>query len=136
MPYPGIKLFDLKGRTALVTGGSKGLGKVIAAGLASAGASIAVASRHGKEAAEAAEEIAADHGGKALGIEADVTNPDQVESMIASTRESLGHVDILVNSAGINTRGAIEDITLEQFEELMQINVTGTWLCCKKVIPP
>ncbi|MCH2062440.1 MAG: SDR family oxidoreductase [Roseibacillus sp.] len=135
MPYPGIKLFDLDGRTALVTGGSKGLGKVIAAGLASAGASIAVASRHGSEAREAAEEIAADHGGKALGIEADVTNPGQVESMIASARESLGSVDILVNSAGINTRGAIEDITIEQFEELMQINVTGTWLCCKNVIP-
>ena len=135
MPYPGIKLFDLQGRTALVTGGSKGLGKVIAAGLASAGAAIAVASRHGNEAGEAAEEIAADHGGKTLGIEADVTNPEQVESMIASTRESLGSVDILVNSAGINTRGAIEDISIEQFEELMQINVTGTWLCCKNVIP-
>ena len=50
------------------------------------------------------EEIAADHGGKTLGIEADVTNPDQVESMIASTRESLGHVDILVNSAGAARR--------------------------------
>ncbi|MDG2486075.1 MAG: SDR family oxidoreductase [Roseibacillus sp.] len=135
MAYPGIQLFDLRGRTALVTGGSKGLGKAIADGLASAGASVVLASRHGDEAKSAAAEIAADHGGKALGLEADITAPEQIESMIASTTRSFGSLDILVNSAGINTRGAIDDITLEQFEELMKINVTGTWLCCKAAIP-
>lgn len=135
MAYPGIKLFDLKGRTALVTGGSKGLGKAIAAGLASAGASVVLVSRHGNEARSAAAGIAADHGVDALGIEADITAPEQITSMIASTTKSFGGLDILVNSAGINTRGSIDDITLEQFEELMQINVTGTWLCCKAVIP-
>tara|TARA_B100001109_G_scaffold239076_1_gene221347 strand:- start:2027 stop:2803 length:777 start_codon:yes stop_codon:yes gene_type:complete len=135
MAYPGIKLFDLKGRTALVTGGSKGLGKAIAAGLASAGASVVLVSRHGDEARSAAAGIAADHGVDALGIEADITAPEQITSMIASTTKSFGGLDILVNSAGINTRGSIDDITLEQFEELMQINVTGTWLCCKAVIP-
>jgi len=135
MAYPGIKLFDLKGRTALVTGGSKGLGKAIAAGLASAGASVVLVSRHGDEARSAAAGIAGDHGVDALGIEADITAPEQITSMIASTTKSFGGLDILVNSAGINTRGSIDDITLEQFEELMQINVTGTWLCCKAVIP-
>ena len=135
MAYPGIKLFDLKGRTALVTGGSKGLGKAIAAGLASAGASVVLVSRHGDEARSAAAGIAADHGVDALGIEADITAPEQITSMIASTTKSFGGLDILVNSAGINTRGSIDDITLDQFEELMQINVTGTWLCCKAVIP-
>ena len=135
MAYPGIKLFDLKGRTALVTGGSKGLGKAIAAGLASAGASVVLVSRHGDEARSAAAGIAADHGVDALGIEADITAREQITSMIASTTKSFGGLDILVNSAGINTRGSIDDITLEQFEELMQINVTGTWLCCKAVIP-
>ena len=135
MAYPGIQLFDLKGRTALVTGGSKGLGKAIADGFASAGASIVLVSRHGHEAASTAAEIAADHGVHTLGIEADITDQEQIASMIASTTKSFGGLDILVNSAGINTRGAIDDITLEQFEELMQINVTGTWLCCKAVIP-
>ena len=135
MAFPGIKLFDLHGRTALITGGSKGLGKVIASGLASAGANVVLVSRHGAEAQEAADEIAADHGQGALGIEADITVPAQIDAMIAIARESFGGIDILVNSAGINTRGPIEAITLEQFEELMQINVTGTWLCCKTVIP-
>ena len=135
MAYPGIELFNLKGRTALVTGGSKGLGKAIAAGFASAGASVVLVSRHGDEARNAAAGIAADHGVDALGIEADITAPAQITSMITSTTRSFGGLDILVNSAGINTRGSIDDITLEQFEELMQINVTGTWLCCKAVIP-
>jgi len=135
MAYPGIQLFNLKGRTALVTGGSKGLGKAIADGFASAGASIVLVSRHGDEAASAAAEIAADHGVRTLGIEADITDQEQIASMVASTTKSFGGLDILVNSAGINTRGAIDDISLEQFEELMQINVTGTWLCCKAVIP-
>ena len=135
MAYPGIKLFDLHGRTALITGGSKGLGKVIAAGLASAGANVVLVSRHGAEAQAAADEIAADHGQGALGIEADITVPAQIDAMIATSREFFGTIDILVNNAGINTRGPIEAITLEQFEELMKINVTGTWLCCKTVIP-
>ena len=135
MAYPGIKLFDLHGRTALITGGSKGLGKVIAAGLASAGANVVLVSRHGAEAQAAADEIAADHGQGALGIEADITVPAQIDAMIATSREFFGTIDILVNNAGINTRGPIEAITLEQFEDLMKINVTGTWLCCKTVIP-
>ncbi|HJM64479.1 MAG: 2-deoxy-D-gluconate 3-dehydrogenase [Roseibacillus sp.] len=135
MAYPGIKLFDLHGRTALITGGSKGLGKVIAAGLASAGANVVLVSRHGAEAQAAADEIAADHGQGTLGIEADITVPAQIDAMIATSSEFFGTIDILVNNAGINTRGPIEAITLEQFEDLMKINVTGTWLCCKTVIP-
>ena len=132
---PGIKQFDLTGRSAIITGGSKGLGKVIAAGLASAGANVVLVSRHGAEAQAAADEIAADHGQGALGIEADITVPAQIDAMIATSSEFFGTIDILVNNAGINTRGPIEAITLEQFEDLMKINVTGTWLCCKTVIP-
>ncbi len=135
MAYPGIKLFDLHGRTALITGGSKGLGKVIAAGLASAGANVVLVSRHGAEAQAAADEIGADHGQGTVGIEADSTVPAQIDAMIATSSEFFGTIDILVNNAGINTRGPIEAITLEQFEDLMKINVTGTWLCCKTVIP-
>lgn len=135
MPHPGIKLFDLTGRTALVTGGSKGLGKTMAAGLASAGANVVLVSRHGDEAQAAADEIAADHGHGALGIQADVTIPGQIDDMVAGAREEFGKIDILINSAAINTRGPIEEITLEQFDDLMRLNVTGTWMCCKAVIP-
>ena len=135
MSLPGIKLFDLTGRTALVTGGSKGLGKVMAAGLASAGANVALVSRHGDEAQAAAAEIAGDFGSRAIGIEADITIPVQIDAMVEKTIGEFGSLDILLNSAGINTRGPIEELTLEQFEELMRINVTGTWLCCKAAIP-
>ncbi|NIP96339.1 MAG: SDR family oxidoreductase [Akkermansiaceae bacterium] len=135
MPHPGIKLFDLTGRTALVTGGSKGLGKTMAAGLASAGANVVLVSRHGDEAQAAADQIAADHGHGALGIQADVTIPGQIDDMVARAREEFDKIDILINSAAINTRGPIEEITLEQFDDLMRLNVTGTWMCCKAVIP-
>ncbi len=78
---PGIKLFDLTGKAAVVTGGSKGLGAAMAAGLASAGADLLLASRHEEEAVAAAKEIARDYGHKALGLSADVTNPDDVAAM-------------------------------------------------------
>lgn len=135
MPLPGIKLFDLSKRTALITGGSKGLGKAMASGLASAGARVVLVSRHAEEAQSAADELSSEYDQPALGIQADVTDPDQIEAALAKTCEAFGTVDILINSAGINTRGSIEELTLEQFEEVMRINVTGTWLCCKAVLP-
>src|SRR6187402_2165914 len=101
-PLPGIKLFNLTGRTALVTGGSKGLGLAMAAGLASAGADVMLVSRHPDEAGAAAAVIARDFGCKAVGHAADVTVPAEVDAMIAAAVRELGKVDILINSAGIN----------------------------------
>lgn len=128
-PLPGIRLFDLTGRTALITGGSKGLGHAMAAGLASAGADVMLVSRHADEAQAAAESIARDFGRKATGHGADVTSPEQVEAMLAAAERELGKVDILINSAGINIRGPIAELTPEQFDEVMRVNVRGTWLC-------
>src|SRR5258708_3586541 len=105
---PGIKLFDLSGRVAVITGGSKGLGLAMAEGFASAGATVMLVSRHGQEAASAAQAVARDYGHKAVGFEADVTNQSQVEAMAAAAIEQFGAVDILVNSAGINIRGSID----------------------------
>ncbi|MCA9000157.1 MAG: SDR family NAD(P)-dependent oxidoreductase, partial [Planctomycetaceae bacterium] len=82
---PGIKLFDLTGRVAIVTGGSKGLGQAMASGLASAGADVVLSSRHGEEAAAAAEQIAQDFGNRAVGLAADVTRPDDVQAMVDRT---------------------------------------------------
>ncbi len=130
-PLPGIQQFDLTGRTALITGGSKGLGLAMAAGLASAGADVVLLSRHLDEAQSAAAQIAADHGHRALGLVADVTSVEQVE---AAVREA-GKVDILINSAGINIRGPIDQLTPEQFRQVMEINVTGSWLCSRAVLP-
>jgi NAD(P)-dependent dehydrogenase (short-subunit alcohol dehydrogenase family) len=132
---PGIELFDLTGRQALVTGGSKGLGYAMAAGLASAGAGITLVSRNGQEAAAAAEAIAAAYGVQASGFAADVTDPDQVDAAFAAAESGLGQVDILINSAGINIRGPIGDLTPGDFRQVLETNVTGTWLCCRRAVP-
>lgn len=134
-PLPGIKQFNLTGRVALITGGSKGLGQAMAAGLASAGADVMLVSRHAAEAQAAAATIARDFGQRALGRECDVTQPDQVDALFAAAARELGRVDILVNSAGINIRGPIGELTPAQFEQVMTVNVTGTWLCCRAALP-
>lgn len=131
---PGLKLFDLKGRTALITGGSKGLGYAMAAGLASAGAEVMLVSRHAEEAKTAAASLPRDFGAKAIGYGADVTLPDQVDGMIAAAVKEFGKIDILINSAGINIRGPVAELTPEQFDQVMNVNVKGTWLCCRAVV--
>ena len=132
---PGIKQFDLTGKTAVITGGSKGLGQAMAAGLASAGAEVMIVSRHLAEAQAAAEKIAADFGHKAVAHKCDVSQPADTEALAAASLEQLGRVDILVNNAGINTRGPIDELTYEQFREVQDINVDGIWLCCRALLP-
>jgi NAD(P)-dependent dehydrogenase (short-subunit alcohol dehydrogenase family) len=133
-PLPGIKLFDLTGRTALVTGGSKGLGLAMAAGLASAGADVLLVSRHLEEAEAAAQQLAREFGRKAIGLAADVAVDAEVVALFAAAERALGRVDILINSAGINIRGPIADLTPEQFDQVMSVNVRGTWLCCRAAV--
>jgi len=132
---PGIKLFDLTGKSAIITGGSKGLGAAMGAGLASAGADLLLVSRHLAEAEETAAQIAADFGHKAIGIEADVTNPEQVEQMTQRALSEFGKIDILINNAGVNIRGPIDELTFEEFKQVMDVNVNGMWLCTKAVVP-
>jgi len=132
---PGIKQFDLNGRAAIITGGSKGLGVAMGAGLASAGANLMLVSRNQEEAQSVADEIANDFGVQAFGYKADVTSQEETEAMAAKCIETFGKVDIVINSAGINIRGPIEDITLEGFQQVQDINVTGTWLTNRAVIP-
>ena len=132
---PGIKQFDLTGRAAIVTGGSKGLGEAMAAGLASAGADVLLTSRHADEAEQTAKTIAADFGRKVVGIESDVTNDDSVRAMVERAVAAFGKVEILVNNAGINIRGPIDELTFEQFQEVQEVNVNGLWRCSKAVVP-
>lgn len=132
---PGVKLFDLTGKTAIVTGGSKGLGLAMAAGLASAGADVALVSRNEAEAKAAAEQIARDHGKRAIGLKADVTEPAEVEAMVARVLGEFKKVDILINNAGVNIRGPIDTLTLEQFRQVQRINVEGVWLASRTVVP-
>lgn len=132
---PGIKQFDLSGKVAVVTGGSKGLGLAMAAGLASAGASIMLVNRNADEGIQAAKILAEDFGVKTSSFSADISSQEQTEAMVAATLQKFGRLDILINSAGINIRGPIDEITLEDFNKVMSINVTGTWLCSRAVTP-
>ena len=132
---PGIKLFDLKGKTAVITGGSKGLGLAMGAGLASAGANVLLVNRNKEEGEAAAKELTTDYDVKAMAFSADVTNEEQTVNMAKFALENFGDVDILINSAGINIRGAIDEVSAEDFKKVMDVNVTGTWLCCRALTP-
>jgi gluconate 5-dehydrogenase len=132
---PGIKQFDLAGRTAIITGGSKGLGLAMGAGLASVGCNLVLVSRNEDEGEAAAAQIASEYNIKASAISADVTKPDQMEAMAAKVNQEYGRIDILINSAGINIRGSIEELTYEDFQKVMAVNVDGSWLASKAVVP-
>src|SRR5688572_18053893 len=132
---PGIKQFDLSGKVALITGGSKGLGLAMAAGLASAGAKIMLVNRNSEEGIQAAKELAEDFGVAVASFSADVSDLPQTEAMVNAALKSFGKIDILINSAGINIRGPIDELTPEDFSKVMHVNVTGTWLCSRAVTP-
>ena len=131
----GIQQFDLTNKSVLLTGGSKGLGKAMAEGLASAGANLALVSRNQEEVITVASHLATTFGIKAEGYEYDVSNEQKVEDLIKRVNRDFGTIDILINNAGINRRGPIEELSYEDFKEVQKINVDAVWLCCKAVIP-
>ncbi len=131
--WPGISQFRLDNQVAIVTGGSKGLGEVMAAGLASAGAHLLLVSRNENEAKDAAAAIADEYPIKAIGMAADVSDEDQVKALTRRCVGEFGRIDILINNAGINIRGPIEELSLEDFRKVQSINVDAMWLCCKHV---
>jgi NAD(P)-dependent dehydrogenase (short-subunit alcohol dehydrogenase family) len=127
--------FRLDSKVALVTGGARGLGRVIADALASAGADVALTAREAEAAVRAADVIATTSAHKALGIAADVISRASVEAMVAQVMEKFGRIDILVNNAGINIRGPIEELTEDDWDMVVDTNLKGPWLCCRAVGP-
>ncbi len=132
---PGIEQFRLEGRSAIITGGSKGLGLAMAAGLASAGASVMLVSRQADQAAAAAAAIAQHYGTQARSFAADVTDPQALAAAVEAHLSQWPQVDILINSAGINIRGPIDELSPQQFDQVMQTNVHGSWNACRAVVP-
>lgn len=126
-----MKLFSLDSHRALITGGAKGLGRVIAQALAEAGAEVAVASRTEADCLQAAKEIAESTNRRAAGFALDVTDGDQVLRLKQDLENSFGPIDILVNNAGINIRGPIEEISEGDFESVITTNLTAPFLCAK-----
>ena len=124
----------LKGQTALVTGGGRGIGRAICLALAKEGANIVIAARNEKEMGETAK-LVKKAGSKALTVQADVRQEEDVRNLIAQTAEKCGRIDILVNNAGVAHMKPIEETTLEEYEEIMDTNVKGLFLCIKHAIP-
>jgi gluconate 5-dehydrogenase len=127
--------FKLRDRVALITGGNRGLGKAIAQALAEAGGQVALTSRDLNRAQIAAQEINTATGQHCRGYACDVTSPEQVEAVVSQVVADFGRLDILVNNAGINIRGAIDQLSLEEFEQVQATNVTGVWLMCRSAAP-
>jgi NAD(P)-dependent dehydrogenase (short-subunit alcohol dehydrogenase family) len=126
--------FDLTGKCAVVTGGSKGLGRAITAALAQAGADVAIVSRTQGD-LEAAAAALRTHGGQVLAVRADVTDEASIESMAQRVIDHFGQIDILVNNAGIGDTSAVVEMDAAHWDHVMSVNVRGPMLCCKHVGP-
>lgn len=128
---------QLTNHTALITGANRGIGAGVALAFAAEGASVAINYPNAGSAAEAMA-LCADiesQGGHAISIEADITEPTAVESMVASTIDSFGHLDVLVNNAGIAHAAIVEEIEVEQWDSVIAVHLRGTFLACKYVLP-
>lgn len=130
-----LEQFRLEGKVALVAGGNRGLGLAIAKALAEAGANISIAARDEKVNGQAGELIRSTYGKDCISTGCDVTSEESVRTAVAITANHFGRIDILINSAGINIRGKIEDLSLENFTQVQNVNVTGSWLTAREVIP-
>lgn len=130
-------LFDLTGKVALVTGSSQGLGAAMARCLAETGADVAVnyTSARSLEKAEKVAEYIRSKGRKAIIIHADVSKEADVIRMIETVDKEFGRLDILCSNAGINSSYDIYDLTLEEWQRIQDVNITGTFLACKYALP-
>ncbi len=132
-PTSILDSFKLDGRVAIVTGASRGLGRAIAEALADAGASVVLTSRELDVATAAASEIETAPGQRCLGVELDVRVASQVDAAIAKVLSEFGRADILVNNAGITHRGSATELSETQWDEVLDTNLKGAWLCSRSV---
>ena len=128
-------LFDLSGRVALVTGGNKGLGKAMARGFAESGADVLIASRHEIELKVALDDILAGTGRKGAFFVADMAERADVKKLAHYALEKMGKVDILVNNAGMNAPQAIDGITDETWDRVMEVNLTSVMSLTREIVP-
>jgi NAD(P)-dependent dehydrogenase (short-subunit alcohol dehydrogenase family) len=122
-----LDLFRLDGKTAIVTGGGRGLGRYMAEALSDAGASVVLCSRKMEPLEEVCREIEAG-GGRALAVECDVTDPDEVEKVVSAAVENFGSMDVVVNNSGATWGALPEEMPLDRFDQVMRVNVRGTFL--------
>jgi len=123
--------FDLTGKVALVTGGNGGIGLGMARGLASLGATVMIAGRDGEKNKRAVALL----GGKADAIAVDLADEAGARAVVDNTVQKFGHLDILINNAGINIRKPPQDFTLEEWQRVLDINLTSLFVCCQAAYP-
>ncbi len=126
-----LKQFRLDGRVAIVTGAARGLGLAIAQALGSAGATVVLTSRAKAAAVAAASEFRT----PALGLDADVKQSSSVQDLMDRTISTFGRLDILVNNAGTTRRGAMSALSPADWDDVLDTNLRGTWLCCRAAQP-
>ena len=127
-------MFELKGKVAIVTGGNGGIGLGMARGLASAGARVIVAARNASKSETAVRELKA-LGSDAFALAVDVADERSVNDAFEQTAAKCGRIDILVNNAGINIRKPAQDLALDEWRQVMDINLTGAFLCSRAAHP-
>ena len=129
-----LSLFDLNGRKAVVTGGGQGLGKAMALALAQAGANVAIVDIRPETAEQTAREIR-DLGRESFAVTADIADREAISRMAETALNRLGAVHILVNNPGISRHVASEEMPLADWNVVMDVNMTGVWLCCQAFAP-
>jgi len=126
---------SLNNRVALVTGGSRGIGRAIAVSLAEAGASVAVNYREKAAEARNVAETIRGAGGRAMAVGADVSQAAEVAAMMAAVERDLGPVDVLINNAGIGLVRTVDDLTEDDFDRTIAVNLKSVFLCTQAVVP-
>jgi len=126
---------SLEGRVALVTGGGRGIGRAIALAFAGAGADVAVCYRERRDPAEAVVAEIKALGRRALAVKADVANRADVQAMVRAAREQLGGVDVLVNNAGVLQQKPFAQITDQDWDHALDVNLKGAFICSQELLP-
>jgi len=127
-----MKIFDISGKTAIVTGGNSGIGFSTAKGLAGAGATVIIANRRAAEGQRAAESLKKE-GLNAVAISTDVSSKSSVAALVSKVISDFGKIDILVNNAGVIVRKPAEEISEEEWDYIMNTNLRGLFFCCQLV---
>lgn len=130
-----LDIFNLSGKVALITGGSRGLGKAMARGLAEAGADIIISSRHEKELLPALEEILSGTGRRGCFIEADLGRREEASRLAQTALEKMGRVDILINNAGTNKPQAVDEIRDADWDAVLELNLSSVMALTRALVP-
>jgi 3-oxoacyl-[acyl-carrier protein] reductase len=126
---------ELRGKTSVVTGSSKGIGYAIAESLARAGANVLVSARNAEEVTKAARTLDGLGHGRVIGVACDVRQYDDVRRLIGRAVEEFDRVDILVNNAGVGAFAAVEELSIEQWQQMIETNLSGVFYACHEAIP-